>query len=165
VPTPPPTGSSLIQNGDFEQGSDPWQESSAAGYEIVDTTNPHSGQYSAYLCGYGGCSDSIGQDFTVPNNATKITVSYWWYGYTNRHSSSCRDAFNATLLDSNGNAVKKLQHACNTDATSSWKQVSFDVTNLSNYGGQTVTLVFSAKTANTTVTTAFFVDDVVVSAS
>src|SRR6266516_2982348 len=31
IPTPPPTGN-LVQNGNFENGIDPWQESSAAGY-------------------------------------------------------------------------------------------------------------------------------------
>jgi len=166
TPQPPPSGS-LIQNGGFEQVVDPWQESSAAGYEIVDPTNPHSGQYSAYLCGYTNCDDSIAQSFIVPDSVSNITVSYWWYGDTSRTAHSCRDVFTATVLDSNGNTIAKLQHACNTDANQSWQQVSFDVTSaLSNYAGQSVTLVFNARTGNTVyVTSAFFVDDVEVSSS
>ncbi|HET9921683.1 MAG TPA: protease pro-enzyme activation domain-containing protein [Ktedonobacteraceae bacterium] len=164
-PTPPPSGS-LIQNGGFENGADPWQENSANGYELVDNSNPHSGQYSAYLCGYSYCDDAIGQDFTVPDNASSIKLSYWWYGATNRTSKSCRDSFTVTLQDGNGSVIGKAQAACNTSANRQWKQVSADITSmLSNYGGQTVTLVFEAKTTGTAVTSAFFVDDVAVSAS
>ena len=165
APPPPPSSGSLIQNGDFEQGVDPWQETSANGYELVDSTNPHSGQYSAYLCGYSNCDDNIAQDFTVPGNASGITISYWWYGSTTRTSHQCRDSLTVTMLDSNGNIIGRLQRSCNTNVTNSWQQVSFDVTSkLSNYGGQTVTLLFSGKTSGSFfVTSSFFVDDVEVS--
>jgi len=166
-PTPPspPTGS-LIQNGGFENGSDPWVESSAGGYELVDTTNPHSGNYSAYLCGYSGCDDNISQSFTVPDNASSISVSYWWDGETSSTSSSCDDTFTVTLVDSSGAVIGSLQQACNTDATQSWQQASVDVTQmLASYAGQTVTLVFSSQTGQTDTTTAFFVDDVAVNAA
>jgi len=150
----------VIQNGDFEQGSDSWQENSDGGYEIVDSTNPHTGSYSAYLCGYSYCQDSIGQDFTVPANASSISVSYWWYGATNHTTQSCRDTFTVEVLDSSGTAIGKVKSACNTDASRSWKQVTFDATSLlSNYAGQTVTLVFSATTSSRSATSAFFVDD------
>jgi len=167
TPQPPPPGGSLIQNGGFEQGVDPWQETSGSGYELIDSTNPHDGNYSAYLCGYSSCNDSISQIFTVPSGASNITVSYWWYGDTSRTAHSCRDSMTATLVGSNGKAIGKLQHSCNTDANQNWQQVSFNATNvLSNYAGQTVTLVFNARTASSfTVTTAFFVDDVAIAAS
>jgi subtilase family serine protease len=170
TPTPTPTRpgptNSLIQNGGFEQGSFPWQEYSAGGYEIVDSTNPHVGSYSAYLCGYSNCLDSIGQDFTVPANASRITISYWWYGDTNHTTSKCRDTFTVELLDSNGNTLGKVQSACNTAATRSWKRVTFDATSvLSNHAGQAVTLAFSSTTSSSLVTSAFFVDGVAVSAS
>ncbi|MFL5656848.1 MAG: protease pro-enzyme activation domain-containing protein [Ktedonobacteraceae bacterium] len=166
TPQPPPSGS-LIQNGGFENGIDPWKESSAAGYEIIDATNPHSGSYSAYLCGYSGCDDSITQDFTVPNGATNITVSYWWYGDTMRTAHSCRDVFTADLLGSNGKVIAKLQPACNTNATQNWQQMSFGATNaLSRYAGQRVTLIFNARTTySVSVTSAFFVDGVEVRTS
>ena len=166
TPVPPPPGGSLIQNGGFENGADPWQESSAAGYEIVDPTNPHAGQYSAYLCGYSSCTDTISQDFTVPASVNNITITYWWYGETSRTSHSCTDALNVTLLDSNGSIIGKAQHACNTDATQQWQQVTFNASSmLAQYAGQTVTLTFTGKTSSSySVTTAFFVDDVAVNA-
>ncbi len=72
-----------------------------------------------------------------------------------------------TILDSNGKVIGKLQHACNTDATQSWKQANFGATSLlASHTGETVTLVFSAQTASSfSVTTAFFIDDVEVAAS
>ncbi|HEU0003309.1 MAG TPA: protease pro-enzyme activation domain-containing protein, partial [Ktedonobacteraceae bacterium] len=164
TPVPPPPGGSLIQNGGFEQGSQGWQESSAGGYELVDSTNPHTGNYSAFLCGYGSCDDAIGQSFTVPNSVSSINVNYWWYGDTNRTSHTCSDTFTVMLLDSSGNTIGKVQAACNTDATRTWQQVTFDATSLlANYAGQNVTLVFEAKTSSSsTRTSAFYVDDVAV---
>ncbi len=146
--------------------ADPWQESSAGGYEIVDPTNPHSGQYSAYLCGYSSCTDTISQDFTVPDSVNSVTITYWWDGETSRTSHSCTDALNVTLLDSNGSVIGKVQHACNTNATQQWQQVTFDATSmLAQYAGQTVTLSFTGTTSSSySVTTAFFVDDVAVNA-
>ncbi len=162
--TPVPPSGSLIQDGSFEDGSGVWQESSAAGYELIDTSNPHSGQYSADLCGYSYCDDAIGQDFTVPANAGSITLNYWWYGVTNRTARSCRDTFTVALLDSNGSVIGTVKKACNTDANRQWQQVNVDVSSLlAGYAGQTVTLVFEAKTSGTQVTSEFFVDDVSVS--
>lgn len=162
APTPPSSGS-LIQNGDFENGTDSWQESSAAGYELIDSTNPHSGSYSAYLCGYSSCNDVISQDFTVPNNVSSIHLSYWWYAATKHTTQSCVDSLRVLVLNSSGKIIGNQQRACNTNATSTWKQVQLDITStLSHYAGQTVTLVFSGKTSSTHVTTSFFIDDVAV---
>ena len=166
VPPTPTPGASLIQNGGFEQGSQGWQESSAGGYELVDSTNPHSGSYSAFLCGYAGCDDGISQSITVPGSASSLTVSYWWYGDTNETASSCVDTFTVTLLDSAGNTIGQAQAACNTDATRSWQQVTFDASKLlASYAGQDVTLIFSAQSNSTSSqTSAFYVDDVAVTA-
>ncbi len=165
TPVPPPPSGSLIQNGGFENGVTPWQEFSAAGYELVDPTNPHTGQYSAYLCGYSGCNDSISQSITLPTSSASISISYWWYAATNRHTQSCSDNLSVLVLDSNGQTIGSVQKICNTDATQSWQQMTFDATSLlSNYAGQTVTLVFSAKTGNSAATTSFFIDDVAVAA-
>jgi kumamolisin len=165
TPTPP-NGNSLIQNGDFEMGSAYWQENSTGGYELVDSTNPHSGNYSAYLCGYAQCNDSISQDFTVPDSASSITISYWWYGKTSRTSSACSDTLTVSLLDASGNTIGKVHASCNSDANQQWQQVTFDATSLlANYAGQTVTLVFNAQTGAGSQTTAYFVDDVDVEAA
>ncbi|GAC1401993.1 MAG: hypothetical protein NVSMB49_17430 [Ktedonobacteraceae bacterium] len=163
--TPPPFTGSLVQNGGFENGTDSWQESSAGGYELIDTKHPHTGQYGAYLCGYTGCDDVISQDFAIPSNASNISISYWWQATTKHQSQSCVDDLTVSVLDGSGQVIGQLQHACNTDASNNWKQETFDISStLSQYAGQTVTLVFSGHTGYTQRTTSFFVDDVTVSA-
>lgn len=165
APTPPTSSSSLIQNGDFENGATAWQEASNAGYELIDSTNPHSGNYSAYLCGYSSCNDVISQSFTVPSSAAGIRLSYWWYAATKHNTQSCVDSLRVLVLNSSGNIIGNQQKACNTNATSTWKQVQLDMTStLSHYTGQTVTLVFAGKTSSSHTSTSFFIDDVAVAA-
>jgi kumamolisin len=160
-PTPPPVSGPFVKNGGFESGSASWQEYSAAGYELVDPAHPHTGKYGAYLCGYSACNDVLSQDFTVPAKTTKITLSYWWAGRTNRTAQSCVDSFSVLLLDSNGKVIATQQRVCNNNLPAGWQQRTFDVTKaLSSYAGRTVSVVFAARTTATQVTTAFFVDDV-----
>ena len=166
TPTPPNPTSSAIQNGGFEQVSASWQESSTGGYEIVDTTKPHSGSYSAYLCGYSSCNDRISQSFVVPSTISSIAISYWWFGETSHITHSCMDKFTVKLLNAHSNTIGNLQSACNTDAKGNWQQVNFNATSLlSKYAGQTVRLVFGATTSSSWVTSSFFVDDASISVS
>jgi len=161
--TPPSPGSSLVQNGGFEGGVTGWQESSGGGYELVDSKNPHSGHYSAYLCGYASCNDVISQSFSLPASIGHLSVSYWWYGKTNRTTQSCRDTLSVSLLNSNGKVIKQLQQSCNANATAQWKRISVDVSSvLSGYAGQSVTLVISGRTIASQQTSSFFVDDIAV---
>ncbi len=163
--TPPPFTGSLVQNGGFENGASIWQESSAGGYELIDTKHPHTGTYGAYLCGYSYCNDVVSQDFAVPSNVSNVSISYWWQATTKRKSQSCSDDLTVSILDNYGQTIGQLQQVCNTNASSSWKQATFNVSSqLAQYAGQTVTLVFNGRTGYSQRTTSFFVDDVVVSA-
>ncbi len=163
TPTPPPP---LLQNSGFEKGQAPWQESSSGGYQMVDSSNSHTGLYSAYLCGYVGCDDRIWQTFTVPTSYTKITITYWWYSDTNKTTNKCFDYFNSSLKTaaSATNAIQTLQNDCNANVTNQWVQKTYDVTNaLSAYKGKQVTLFLrGTNVSNQYQPTDFFVDDVVV---
>jgi subtilase family serine protease len=164
-PLPPP---SLIKNGGFENGQTPWQESSSQGYQMIDTSNAHTGQYSVYFCGYMGCDDSISQGFNLPTSFTKITITYWWYSDTNKTTKQCLDKFDSRLQDSSGSAIINLQHSCNFDAINGWQSKTFDVSakQLSAYKGKTVTLSFHGTNAqNQYQTSDFFVDDVTITVS
>jgi kumamolisin len=163
-PTAPAPTSSAIQNGGFEQGSTPWKESSISGYEIVDTANPHTGGYSAFLCGYSSCNDKISQGFVVPSNVSNVTISYWWDAQTSHLTHRCMDTFTVVLLNASGKTIGKVQSACNANATGHWQQVNFNASSLlSSYAGQSVKLVFDATTSSSWVASSFFVDDVNVS--
>jgi hypothetical protein len=172
TPTPPPTPTptpmpppALIQNGGFEKGLIPWQESSSGGYDLVDNSNVHSGQYSAYLCGYIGCDDRIWQTFTAPTSFTKITITYWWYSDTNKSTNKCYDYFTSSLRTSSNSIIQALQNDCNTKVTNQWVSKTYDLTSvLSKYKGQQVTLFFQGTNApNQYQPTDFFIDDVVMS--
>ena len=162
TPTPPPP---LLQNSGFEKGQAPWQESSSGGYQMVDSSNSHTGLYSAYLCGYVGCDDRIWQTFTVPTSYTKITITYWWYSDTNKTTNKCFDYFNSSLKTaaSATNAIQTLQNDCNANVTNQWVQKTYDVTNaLSAYKSKQVTLFLrGSNVSNQYQPTDFFVDDIV----
>jgi hypothetical protein len=117
------------------------------------------------MCGYASCNDLVSQSFVVPTSASNISISYWLYASTRHTTKSCVDSFSALLLDSNGNVIGKLKKVCNTDATRTWQQYTFDATSkLSHYAGKSVTLVFNGKTSTSYITSTFFVDDVSVTA-
>ena len=165
TPTPSPTPlPPLIQNGDFENGQAPWQESSTKGYQLIDLSNSHTGQYSVYFCGYPGCNDRIWQNFTVPANYTKLTVTYWWYSDTNKTIKQCLDNFVGQLQTTSGTPIRIMQQNCNTNVTNNWVQESFDVSgSLAGYKGKQVTLFFRGTNApGQPQASDFFVDDVVI---
>lgn len=162
-PSPPPA---IIKNGGFESGQTPWQESSSGGFDMIVNINAHSGQNSAYFCGYSACDDRISQTFIVPTNYTKLTISYWWYSDTNKTTRQCLDTFNSRVLTTSGSLIRNMQQSCNTNVTNAWVLETFDVTNdLAAYKGKQVTLFFrGTNVARQYSPTDFFIDDVTVTA-
>lgn len=162
-PSPTPAGP-VLQNGGFENGQAPWQESSSGGYQIIQNLNAHSGQNSAYLCGYPGCDDRIWQTFTIPASYTKIIISYWWYSDTNKTTRQCLDWFYGRLQATNGATIRTLQKSCNTTVTNAWVLQTIDVSaDLAAYKGKQITLFFQGTNiANQYQPTDFFVDDATV---
>ncbi len=166
-PSPAPPPLVVIKNGGFENGQAPWQESSSGGYQIIQNLNAHSGQNSAYLCGYTGCDDRIWQTFTVPTSYSKLTVSYWWYSDTNKTTRQCQDYFYSRMQTTSGGLIGNMQTSCNANVTNNWVLVTYDVSGmLANYKGKQVTLFFRGTNApNQYQPTDFFVDDVAISAA
>ncbi len=145
-----------LTNGGFESGSSPWVQTSTGGYNLVDTTRPHTGSYSAYLAGYNNATDTIYQQVTIPANATSATLTYWWNMSTQETGATKYDFLYARVLNSSGTTLATLQTMSNADTQNTWKQSSF---NLLAYKGQTVRVYFKG-TTDSSLTTSFFVDDV-----
>jgi hypothetical protein len=167
TPSPTPTPATpILQNGGFESGQAPWQETSSGGYQIIQNLNAHSGANSAYLCGYPGCVDRISQTFSVPANYTKLTVTYWWYSDTNKNTGKCLDKFNSGLQTPSGQFIANLQSSCNTNVTNNWVVETFDVSrSLVSFKGKQVMLFFQGTNVNNQYQpTDFFVDDATIAA-
>jgi subtilase family serine protease len=152
------TTSQLLLNPGFESGSTSWTESSSGGYEIVDTTEPHTGSNSAYLCGYNSCKDGIYQTVALPATTTKVVLSYWVYISTKETSSTAYDYLYTRLRTSTGTTISTPQTLSNKNAEG-WTQYSFDVTSaLASYDGKSIEVYFYG-TNDSSLPTEFFVDD------
>ena len=153
------TTTQLLANPGFESGQSPWSESSTGGFQIVDPTNPHTGSYSAYLCGYNRCNDQIWQTVTLNSTSTKVTLSYWTYIDTQESGSTCYDYFYAKIRTSTGGAITTVQTQCNANAHG-WTQYTFDITSaVSSYYGKQIEVYFQGTTDSSLITD-MFVDDV-----
>ncbi len=155
--TPPPgTCGEKLTNGGFEGGRPPWVETSSGGYEIIDTTRPHTGSYSAYLAGYNNGVDTIYQQVTIPSNATSATLTYWWNVSTREACCTPYDYLYARVLNSSGGVLATLQTLNNASPNNVWTKSTF---NLLAYKGQTVRIYFKG-TNDVSLPTSFFIDDV-----
>jgi subtilase family serine protease len=158
-------GSQLIVNGGFENGQSPWTESSSGGYQLIDTTRPHTGSYSAYLCGYNSCNDQIWQAVTLPGTITHATLTFWWYMSTSESGSTCYDYFRVRVRTSSGSIISTPFQKCNANATNGWQQVTLDLTStLQSRAGQTIQIYFQG-TTDYSLITSVFVDDVTLNIS
>ncbi|HZU14461.1 MAG TPA: protease pro-enzyme activation domain-containing protein [Chloroflexota bacterium] len=166
--TPRPTATAtsapstqVVVNGGFENGTSPWSEYSANGYELISNYRAHAGSYSAWLCGYDDCTDQIYQLVTLPKSFSTATFSYWYYSDTQEASGSpCYDYFYSRLYTSAKNLITTTQQSCNSSVTNGWVHESFNVSSaLKSYAGQQV-YVFFEGTTDVSLPSDFFVDDV-----
>lgn len=155
TPTNTPTPiSNIIINPGFESGPGAgWTEFSSGGREIINTTNPHTGSYSANECGYNSCTEYVQQTITIPSGAT---LTYWWYMTSSEGTSSVHDRLRVQLYSISGSLLATLRTWSNRNTSNTWSQDTLD---LSAYAGQTVILRF-VTTTNQTRTTSFWIDDV-----
>jgi carboxypeptidase T len=153
TPTPPPAGTEKIVNGGFESGTSPWVQSSSGGYQLISTTRPHTGSYSAYMGNYNNASDSIYQSVTIPSNGT---LTYWWYMQTQETGTTAYDYLRVRLYNSGGTLVATLRSWSNASGAGQWRQ---DSLSLASYAGQTLRVQFTV-TNDSSLPTGFFVDDV-----
>ncbi|GCE30267.1 hypothetical protein KDA_57510 [Dictyobacter alpinus] len=147
---PPGITTQIIQNPSFNASKSSWQETSKGGYELVSTNNPHSSTYSAYLCGYANCDDTIAQTVTVPASILDAVLSYWVYIGRADTATACTDTLHVFVRPLVTPVAKatEIQKLCNTD-TNGWVQYSFDITTaLIPYLGKSVQIGFQAIGSN-----------------
>jgi subtilisin family serine protease len=156
TPTPAPGGTNVLQNPGFESGPNvAWTDTSSGGYEIIDTTRPRTGAYSAYFCDYNYCTDTLEQQLTVPANGT---LTYYWYQTSSEGTATAYDYLHVRVYSTGGTLLATLRSWSNRNTRNAW---SLDTLSMGAYAGQTVRLRF-VSTNDSSLRSAFFVDDVAV---
>ncbi|MFZ5828342.1 MAG: S8 family serine peptidase [Bacillota bacterium] len=152
---PPPPPRSPLSNGGFENGTEPWQQASTGGYQLITTHRPRTGSYSAWLGGYDYAYDRVYQAVTIPPDST---LTFWWYMTSVEGPSIAYDHFRVRLYTLDGNLIATLRTRSNRDLRGAWQQ---DSVSLAPYAGQTLYVHFSI-TTDYLYPTSFYVDDVAV---
>lgn len=157
----PSTQSSIIKNGEFEAGRDPWSETSAAGYPIVQAfpqVSAKSGVSIAWFGGYNAANDTLSQSFTIPASLTSASFSFWYQVSSSDLNNQTPDTLTIELQDVNTGAIlATVGRLTNLDRTTTWTQ-SFPV-NLAQYKGRLLRLLFRCMTDGVNPTS-FFIDSV-----
>ena len=160
--------SQLLNDTGFESGvpNGTWAEISSGGFELIDTSHPHTGSWNADLCGYTTCNpDELVQQFTAPTGVYAATVTFWVAGFCNlAPSSSCSAAnnqLNVTLIDPSNNFVAETVNTSGSGGTvSAYTQISFDTSSfMAGHGGSPVQLQLVSRDRNGDAG-GFVVDDV-----
>ena len=144
----------LLNNPGFESGATGWTESG----NVIDNSNAdnaHSGNWTAWLLGYGKPhTDTLYQQVTIPAAACSASLSFWLGIATSEIDPVDYDILTLTVQDSSGKVLRTLGKYSNVNQ-GPFAQKTFD---LSAFKGQTVRIHFSA-TEDLNTATSFFVDD------
>ncbi|RCS30798.1 carbohydrate-binding protein CenC [Rhodanobacter denitrificans] len=150
------TGTQLVQNNSFENGTTPWTQTSG----VINNTASEparTGSYKAWLDGYGTThTDYVRQSITIPATATKATLDFFMHVDTaETTTSTAYDKLSAQVITSAGKYVT-LATWSNLDAASGYVEHAVD---LSPYIGQTIQINFYG-VEDASNQTSFVIDDV-----
>jgi hypothetical protein len=149
--------SQLIQNGGFETGTLANWTTGGVAAPTVSTVQKHSGTYSA-LDGASSGSEPNGDDFlyqtiTIPNTATKATLTFWYWPATT--DTITYDWQEAQVQNTSGATLAQILKVCSN--AQAWTQVTYDLT---SYKGQTIRIYFNDHQDGYGDLTYMYVDDV-----
>ncbi|MDT7553826.1 MAG: hypothetical protein QOI16_2362 [Pseudonocardiales bacterium] len=149
------TSHQLLANPGFESGSSGWTASS--GVITHNASNARSGNYEAYLDGYGTThTDTLYQSVAIPGGACTAKLSFWQKIITAESTTTkAADVLTVTVRNSSGTVLGTLATYSNLNRSAGYVQKSFD---LASYAGQTVRLEFVG-TEDSARATSFIIDD------
>src|SRR5207249_1514608 len=113
-----------------------WTQVSSGGFPIIDASWPHSGTQSAFLCGYNNCQEEIRQTIAIPADASRVSLSFYWYSSTNETSHPW-DTLAFEVRSQTGLPLGTVVVYYDGDATGVWTSAA---ASLDAYRGQTVQL-------------------------
>lgn len=149
------TSHQLLVNPGFESGSSGWTGSS--GVITHNSARAHSGNYEAYLDGYGTThTDTRYQSVAIPGGAFTAKFSFWQEILTAESTTTkASDVLTVTVRNGSGTVLGTLATYSNLNRSAGYVQKSFD---LAPYAGQTVRLEFVG-TEDSARATSFIIDD------
>jgi hypothetical protein len=154
------TTTQIIGNPGFENGSTntaPWTLTAGV---INNSTSepPHSGNWDAWLDGYGTThTDTALQQVTIPAAATAATLTFFLHIDTAETSTTTAfDTLTVQVRNSSGTVLSTLATYSNLNHNTGYSQKSF---NLLSFKGQTIQIFFSGA-EDFTLQTSFVLDDV-----
>lgn len=156
-----PSPGQKLSNPGFESGSTAW---SASAYVITTSATPHSGNWTAWLNGWGQTrTDYVQQNVSLPAGCTSYELSYWLHINTDEYTSSIAyDTLKVQVLTADGSRVLgTLKTYSNLDAASGYTQHTLD---LGAYAGQDVRVRFLGE-EDVYYQTSFVIDDTAVNVS
>ena len=158
--------SAIVKNGEFESGSDYWQEGSTAGYGVVasdPSVTARTGVGYAWMMGYNAGTDTLSQTVNIPSNIVGAQFNYWYRIVTQETLSSAYDSMTVSIVDAVTNQVLATGATLsNLNKTSTWTR-SADL-DLSTFKGRVVKILFTA-TADGSNVTSFFIDSIAITTS
>jgi hypothetical protein len=154
-------GTSLIQNGDFEQGNSIWTEQSPYG-TIIRNSNlpvpPLSGSWEAWLVGYDNANDILRQSVIIPSNINSVSMVWYVWIHSNEGTSTAYDRLYMRIYDYDGTLLAQYE-VNNTTIRDTWLQITMPLSGLNLHVGHEWQISFEGTSDNSLVTH-FVVDDV-----
>ncbi len=146
-----------LGNPGFESGNTVWSSTSGViGENNSDGEPAHTGNWDAWLDGYGTThTDTLSQSVTIPAGCS-VTLSFWLHIDTAETSKTT--AYDTLTVKAGSTTVATFS---NLNAATGYTQHSYSVTGLA---GQTVTLLFTGK-EDSSLQTSFVLDDTALTTS
>lgn len=166
--TPPPISEdtltpsdNLISDGDFDEGSNAWQEDSSNSYDLIGTFDdvpsfniePVSPPSLAWLGGADNEESSISREMALPLIQSEAGTLILSYQYRIESTDTCGFDTGRVVVDGEDLVTYDL---CAAENTSAWVEGELD---LNEYGGETVDVSFRVSTDESN-TSSFMLDDI-----
>ncbi len=156
--TPPPC-SDLIVNGSFEQMPN-FAGWNTIGGPWIATYMGHNSAQSAVVGGGNNRDDAFWQPVTISEDATDVTLSFFWYIYSQESEGGTPgDYFYVEALDTSGSPIATLYTLSSAAVRNTWVLATLSLALEPDLRGQTIRLRFFG-TADAELFTSFYVDEV-----
>ena len=153
----------LLGNGDFENGSVGWSQSSS----IIRGSGqlpfaPHDGASAAMFGVSNSANDVLTQTVSVPSTATRLRLSGYECHVTTDAAANA-DRFAIDVTTAGGSVLENLVDLTNSDVAGTCSWTPFERVTADSHAGDDVTLRLTAQT-NATALTRFIVDSLALEA-